>query len=247
MTIQRAQHSAGELAWRFGATTLPINSQLLVNADECVVVQSAGAVLGVITSGSHWLHPQPFPFLESSVVGPNVHAEVWFVKTATVPGFKFGGQIGVIVEPVSRIGCNLRVSGDFSMVANNPIAIVVTLLSTGAADATPLVQWAASLLLHETKDIVSMVTEVEQLSFLEPEMVRRLSELLPGRLDSLAQAGLQLGEVGALSLSISDEDQSALTSAAQKETKRSQIVCAQCGAQHDGGRFCVQCGAPLAT
>ena len=249
MTIQRSQEAAGQLAWRFGSQSLAINSQLIVQADECVVVCLNGAVLGVITSGNHWLHPQPFPFLGQAIAGSNVQTELWFVKTTKVMGLQFGGLVGDVVEADLKIPCHVRSFGDFSLVATNPIAVVVALLSSGTDDSTPLVQWAAGLILHELKDIVTMAAEVEEVSFLKPDMVRRISELLPTRLDAFAQAGLQLGEIGSVTLSISEEDQAALKAAAQKRAaaRNAKVTCGRCNTEHSGGRFCVQCGAPLGT
>jgi len=247
MTIQRSQEAAGQLAWRFGNQSPAVNSQLLVQPDECVVVCLNGAILGVITSGNHWLHPQPFPFLGQAIVGSNVQVELWFVRTTKVSGLQFGGLVGDILEPDLKIPCHVRSFGEFSLVATNPIAVVVALLSSGTEDSTPLVQWAAGLMLHELKDIVTMAAEVEEVSFLKPDMVRRISELLPTRLDALAQAGLELGEIGSVTLSISEEDRAALTAASLKKAaaRIAKVICGRCSTEHAGGRFCVQCGGPL--
>jgi membrane protease subunit (stomatin/prohibitin family) len=259
-TIQRPHDAAG-LVWLAPGVPYPINCQLVVAENECIVAALDGVVLGVVPSGTHWLHPQPFPFLASAIVSnASIRAELWFVKTTLAA--QFGGSLGEMVDPVTEVECSPRALGDYSLKVSDPARLVAGCIGQRDATGQAMSQWAANIVFSRVREVVGNFVGVEGKSILDQEVTRRLAEEVPrGGLERLEQAGLAFGQLGNVTINFSDEDFKALRAAAAARARKrmeeakaaieaqarggAQIHCARCGTGHDGGRFCTACGQPL--
>jgi membrane protease subunit (stomatin/prohibitin family) len=259
LSIQRSPEASTALLERFENPQPPINSQLTVASDECVVVALNGAVLGVVPPGVHWLHPQPFPFLVPAIVGGNVvQAELWFVKTVTMVGLRFGGAVSSVTDAATNVTCTPRVMGTFALTIRDPVRVVQGCMGQGI-DAEPLLAWAKQVVMRKLAS--ALTSEVEGgRSILAQDLMPSVLERLPGELGELEKSGLAASHFGEAMLSFSDEDRTALSDASKRavmaklaamaapaaETPAPVRRCTRCGRPHDGGRFCVDCGGPLA-
>jgi membrane protease subunit (stomatin/prohibitin family) len=257
LSIQRSPEASTALLERFENPQPPINSQLTVASDECVVVALNGAVLGVVPPGVHWLHPQPFPFLVPAIVGGNlVQAELWFVKTVTMVGIRFGGALGSVIDTLTQVECTPRAMGTFALTVRDPVRVVQGCMGQGI-DGERLVNWAKGIVTRKLASLLASEVAGGR-SVLGPDLIPAALERLPGEVGELESAGVAASHFGEVMLSFSDEDRTALSDASKRvvQAKLAAMAapavqaparrCTQCGRPHDAGRFCVDCGGPLA-
>jgi membrane protease subunit (stomatin/prohibitin family) len=259
LSIQRSPEAGTALLERFENPQPPLNSQLTVANDECVVVALNGAVLGVVPPGVHWLHPQPFPFLVPAIVGGNlVQAELWFVKTVTLVGIRFGGALSSVTDPVTSITCTPRAMGTFALTARDPVRVIQACMGQNLTDADPLVGWAKQVVTRKLASVLASEVEGGR-SILAQDLMAAVLERLPGELGELESTGLVATHFGEVTLNFSEEDRTALSDANKKVAmaKLAAIAaaaapapgqrCTRCGRPHESGRFCVDCGGPLTS
>ncbi|HEX7600550.1 MAG TPA: SPFH domain-containing protein [Polyangiaceae bacterium] len=257
LVIQRPD-DAGGLVHRFENTLPPINSQLVVNADESVVVISNGAVLGVVPPGMHWLHPQPFPFLLPAIVGGNAfQTELWFVKSIPMVGIRFGGALPEVVDRVTQLAVSPRTMGDFSLVVRDPARLVAAMVGMSTGDLEPVLRWVKTLVLRQLGAAVGKEVEGGK-DVLSPGLVPDALDRVAGELGELESSGLAVTRFGEVMLTFSEADITALKDArvaaakakiaaaqAPKPAAASTLKCSKCSKVHEGGRFCVDCGGAL--
>jgi membrane protease subunit (stomatin/prohibitin family) len=244
-TIQRPSDAQVELLWRAPGDPFPINSQLLVGEQECVVATLNGVVLGVIPPGNHWLHPQPFPFLGSAVSGPHMASELWFVRTSPTRGFQFGGSLDVIDAETGE-QCTLRVMGTYSVGVSDPRRLVV--MCMGGTTREQITSWVSGIVLDRAKEAADLG---DVLSMLRPDTQRTLAERIRGGTEQLESSGLSLVQVDIVGILVSDEDRERLTAAKAAQAQEAMAAarsapaplrCAACGTANDRGHFCTACG-----
>jgi membrane protease subunit (stomatin/prohibitin family) len=259
LSIQRSPEASTALLERFENPQPPINSQLTVANDECVVVTLNGAVLGVVPPGVHWLHPQPFPFLVPAIVGGNlVQAELWFVKTVTMVGIRFGGALGCVTDPTTNVECTPRAMGSFALTVRDPVRVVQGCMGQ-SIDGEQLVNWAKGIVTRKLASALAIEVEGGR-SVLAQDLMPAVLERLPGELGELESSGLAATHFGEVMLNFSEEDRTALSDASKRAVQAKLAAmaaapaaqapaarCTRCGRPHDGGRFCVDCGGPLAS
>lgn len=256
LVIQRPAAAVNDLLHRSEHTQSPLNSQLIVAADECVVVASNGAVLGVVPPGMHWVHPQPFPFLVPAIVNASVlQAELWFVKTQPVSGIAFGGALPGVREPGTKVVCACRTFGDFALVACDPARLVSSCVGNGMSDAAPVLAWVKQLVMRQFAS--AFASEVEGgKSLTSPGLAPAVLERVQGELGELDAMGLSVSRFGNATITLSEDDRAAVRDAKMQAVQEAMSVkqaelaglrCTRCSKAHEGGRFCVDCGGSLAA
>lgn len=256
LVIQRPAEAANDLLVRSEHTQSPLNSQLIVAADECVVVVSNGVVLGTVPPGMHWVHPQPFPFLVPAIANASVlQAELWFVKTVPVMGLQFGGSLPGVREPGTKVMCVCRTFGDFALVVRDPALLIRSCLSNAMSDGAPVLGWVKQLVMRQFAS--AFAAEVESgKSLLSPALVPAVLERVMGALGELDAMGLGVSRFGEATISLSEDDRAAVRDAklqaaqeamAAKQAQIAGLRCTRCSKAHEGGRFCVDCGGSLAA
>lgn len=255
LSIQRPPGATDALAHRFPNPQPPLNSQLTVAADECVVVVCNGAVLGIAPPGVHWLHPQPFPFLLPAIVGGNaVQAELWFVKTAPIAGLQFGGALPTVTEPGTKVMCTCRAFGEFALTARDPARVVAACVGANATDAEPLLAWVKGLVMRQFAS--AFAKEVESGKSIQArDLVAAVLDRVAGELGELDGTGFGVPLFGTARVTVSEDDLAALRDAKVQAAMAQGIPparpvtlrCSRCSKPHEAGRFCVDCGGALAT
>ena len=198
----------------------------------------------------HWIDPQPFPFFGRFVQGANISTQLWFVQMKPVFGTRFGGAVGSILEPQTDVEVGVRAFGEFSVVVTDPVALVRA-IDGGGGDATAILAWVGACIMKKLKELLgSMSAEGEK--FLAPPAMKTISEKLPPMVDEVERAGLKVEGIASIQLLVSDEDMAAMKEAGAAKARAAiaarsaQKVCSRCQTAHEGGRFCVSCGTPLA-
>lgn len=255
LSIQRPPEAAAELVHRFANTLPPMNAQLIVAADEVVVVMSNGAALGVAPPGTHWLHPQPFPFLAPALVGgSSFRVELWFVKTVPIAGVQFGGSLPSVREPGTKVMCACRAFGDFALVVRDPARLVTACVGASMTETAALLGWVKQSVLRQFGSAFAKEVEGGK-SVQSPALVPAVLDRVAGELGELETMGLGVSRFGDATVSVSEGDMAALRDAKLQAALEAHppkpasagLRCGRCSKPHDGGRFCVDCGGGLVS
>jgi len=135
MMIARPDEAKAQVVWKHPDPTIPMKSQLTVEADEKAVFFKDGKVVATLDAGRHTLDSANLPFLSNlvdSFTGGNVFiAEVFFVNIREQAGIKFGGRIGNVEDPKSGIPVETMVHGEFSFRVTQPDVLITGLVGMG--------------------------------------------------------------------------------------------------------------------
>ena len=135
MMIARPDEAKAQVVWKHPDPTIPMKSQLTVEADEKAVFFKDGKVVATLDAGRHTLDSANLPFLSNlvdSFTGGNVFiAEVFFVNVREQAGVKFGGRIGNVEDPKSGVPVETMVHGEFSFRVTQPDVLITGLVGMG--------------------------------------------------------------------------------------------------------------------
>lgn len=219
MMLQRPDDKKGLVVWKHPENNIRMLSQLTVDADECAVFFKDGKVIGTLRAGRHTLHTSNIPFLSGFVeqfTGGNVLlAEVFYVLLRPIYGVQFGGQLGMMEDPVLGEMATPRVYGEFAFQVVNPEAFIVKysgVRATGGNDE--VLNWIKGQLLNSVRTVVGEVCEVEQKSLLQllrlqNELAQRFLQRCPG----LEEIGCRVVQMGNFHINLDEDDKARLTEA----------------------------------
>jgi membrane protease subunit (stomatin/prohibitin family) len=152
MMIARPDEAKQSIIYKHPDETVPMYSQLTVDADEVGVFFRDGQVVGTLRAGRHTLDSSNIPFLGGlidSFTGGNVFkAEVFFVSIREIPSIKFGGRIGSQEDPKTGMAVETMVHGDFSFRVVQPERLIVGLAGMAKTDNESFVGWFRDLFLR---------------------------------------------------------------------------------------------------
>ena len=157
MMIARPDEAKAQVVWKHPDPTIPMKSQLTVEADEKAVFFKDGKVVATLEAGRHTLDSANLPFLSNlvdSFTGGNVFiAEVFFVNVREQAGIKFGGRIGNVEDPKSGIPVETLVHGEFSFRVTQPDVLITGLVGMGRV-ADGVSPWMKEQVLKVIRDRV---------------------------------------------------------------------------------------------
>lgn len=219
MMLQRPDDKKGLVVWKHPEGNIRMLSQLTIDADECAVFFKDGKVIGTLRAGRHTLHTSNIPFLSGFVeqfTGGNVLlAEVFFVLLRPIYGVQFGGQLGMMEDPVLGEMATPRVYGEFAFQVTNPEAFIVKYSGVRASgNNDEVLNWIKGQLLNSVRTVVGEVCEVEQKSLLQllrlqNELAQRFLQRCPG----LEEIGCRVVQMGNFHINLDDDDKQRLTEA----------------------------------
>ena len=155
MMIARPDEAKAQVVWKHPDPTIPMKSQLTVEADEKAVFFKDGKVVATLEAGRHTLDTANLPFLSNlvdSFTGGNVFiAEVFFVNVREQAGIKFGGPIGNVEDPKSGIPVETMVHGEFSFRVVQPDTLITGLVGMGRV-ADGVSPWMKEQVLKVIRD-----------------------------------------------------------------------------------------------
>lgn len=159
MMIARPDDAKSHVVWKHPDPTIPMKSQLTVEADEVCVFFRDGKVVATLPPGRHTLDSANLPFLSNlvdSFTGGNVFiAEVFFVSMTEQVGVKFGGPIGHVEDPKSGVPVQTLVHGEFSFKVIDAKQLITGLVGMGRAESFQVRLWMKEQVLKVIRDRVA--------------------------------------------------------------------------------------------
>jgi membrane protease subunit (stomatin/prohibitin family) len=159
LAIARPDHAKADVIFKHPDQTIPMKSQLTVDADELALFFRDGKFMGQFSAGRHTLDSGNIPFLGQLVdkfTGGNVFlAEVFFVNTREMTSLKFGGQIGKIRDAQSGLLASLMVHGTFSAKVIDPPKLVIGMVGMQKSEGNGFMTWFRQLVLKTIKDDIA--------------------------------------------------------------------------------------------
>jgi membrane protease subunit (stomatin/prohibitin family) len=214
LAIARPDDAKPQVVWKHPDPTIPMKSQLTVEADERALFFRDGKVVANLGPGRHTLETSNLPFLSSLVdrfTGGNVFvAEVFFVNVREHAGVKFGGRIGHVEDPKSGVPVDTMVHGEFSFRVTDPEKLVVGLVGMGRAESYAVGAWMKEQVLKVVRDRVGELCVLNRWPLLDVTSGAYTEEIerdVLGRLgEHVAPYGIQVVRLGNFVVGIDDED-----------------------------------------
>ncbi|MDP6538720.1 MAG: SPFH domain-containing protein [Planctomycetota bacterium] len=214
MMVARPDDAKAHVVWKHPDPTIPLKSQLTVEADERAVFFRDGEVVQTLEAGRHTLDSSNLPFLSDLVdrfTGGNVFiAEVFFVNVREHVGVKFGGRIGHVEDPKSGVPAETMVHGEFSFRVTDPEKLIVGLVGMGRAESYLVRSWMKEQVLKVIRDRVAELLVKNKWPLLDvtsgayTEEIER--DVLAGLAEHVGAYGVEIVRLGNFVIAIDEED-----------------------------------------
>lgn len=214
MMIARPDDAKSQVVWKHPDQTIPMKSQLTVEADERAIFFRDGKVVAVLDAGRHTLDSANLPFLSNlvdSFTGGNVFiAEVFFVNVREHAGVKFGGRIGHVEDPKSGVPVETMVHGEFSFRVTNPEQLILGLVGMGRAESHLVRAWMKEQVLKVIRDQTAELFVKEKWPLLDVTSGAYTEEIESTVLAGLAKHvdpyGIEIVRLGNFVIAIDEDD-----------------------------------------
>lgn len=223
LMIARPDSAKDQLVYKHPDQTIPNRAQLTVDADEAAVFFKDGSIVGTLRSAGvghrHTLSTESIPFLDRIVdkfTGGNVFVtDLFFVTLRPVFNQRFGGELGMMEDPLLGEVVTPRIYGTFSFQIVAPEAFIVKYMGVqGGKSNEDLLQWISGLMMNSIKTVIGQVCVSEQKSMLQlMPMQQLLAEKFMESTPDLNEIGARIVEMGQFQLNLSDEDEQRLKDA----------------------------------
>lgn len=252
MMIARPDEKKDLLCYKHPDQTVPMFSQLTVDADEAAVFFRDGSVVGTLrTAGAgqrHSLSSQNIPFLGGLVdkmTGGNVFVtDLFFVTTRPIYNVRFGGELGYLEDPMLGEMVTPRIYGTMAFQVVNPEAFIVKYTGVRATSAQEQEQWIKGLFMNSVKTVVGEICDGEGKSFLQlMGLQQRFKEAFVARAPDLNEIGVRIVDVGEFAINLSDDDERTLKNAqaeigeAKRAARKAKIKIDQAQAEAQARQF----------
>ncbi len=214
MMVARPDGTKAQVVWKHPDPTIPMKSQLTVDADEKAIFFRDGKVVSTLDAGRHTLDSSNLPFLSNlvdSFTGGNVFvAEVFFVNVREHPGIKFGGRIGHVEDPKSGVPVETMVHGEFSFRVTDPVKLILGLVGMGRAESALVKAWLKEQVLKVLRDTIAELIVKQKWPLLDVTSGAYTEELETSVLEKLTSHvqdyGVQIARMGNFVIGIDEED-----------------------------------------
>jgi membrane protease subunit (stomatin/prohibitin family) len=252
MMIARPDDKKDLLVWKHTDPTIPMFSQLTVDADEAAVFFRDGAIVGTLrTAGAgnrHTLSTQNIPFLSrlvDSFTGGNIFTtDLFFVTMRPIFNVPFGDKLGYMEDPLLGEMVTPRIYGNFSFQVVNPEALIVRYLGIRATTPQEQRKWIQDSLVSSIKTVVGNVCDAQQVSLLQiMKMTNDLRTAFVTSAPDLNAIGIQILEVSKFDINLDEDDENRLKEAqaeigaAKRAARKAQIGIAQAQAEAQQRQF----------
>lgn len=240
LMIARPDSAKSQLIYKHPEKTIPNGAQLTIDADEAVVFFRDGAIVGTLrTAGAgqrHTLRSENIPFLGKIIdkfTGGDVFVtDLYFVTLRPVFDQRFGGELGLIEDPMLGELVTPRIFGTYAFQVVDPEAFILKYAGMGGNRSNDdLLAWVNGLFMNSIKTVVGALCVTEQKSLLQlmpmqDQIGKKLLEVAP----DLNAIGCRITQVGQFSLNLNDQDQARLkTAQAELGTAKRAAKVAQIG------------------
>jgi membrane protease subunit (stomatin/prohibitin family) len=223
LMIARPDSAKSQLIYKHPEKTIPNGAQLTIDADEAVVFFRDGAIVGTLrTAGAgqrHTLRTENIPFLGGIVdkfTGGDVFVtDLYFVTLRPVFDQRFGGELGLIEDPMLGELVTPRIFGTYAFQVIDPEAFILKYAGMGGNRSNDdLLGWINGLFMNSIKTVIGALCVTEQKSLLQllpmqDQIGKKLLEVAP----DLNAIGCRITQIGQFSLNLSDTDTSRLKTA----------------------------------
>lgn len=223
LMIARPDAAKSQLIYKHPDKTIPNGAQLTIDADEAAVFFRDGAIVGTLrTAGAgqrHSLRSENIPFLNRIVdklTGGDVFVtDLFFVTMRPVFDQRFGGELGLIEDPMLGELITPRIYGSYAFQVVEPEAFILKYVGLqGDRSNDELLTWINGLFLNSIKTVIGQLCVTEQKSVLQllpmqDQIGKKLLEVAP----DLNAIGCRIVQIGQFSLNLSDQDEARLKAA----------------------------------
>jgi len=214
MMVARPDGTKSQIVWKHPDKTIPMKSQLTVDADEQAIFFRDGKVVEVMDAGRYTLDSSNLPFLSNlvdSFTGGNVfQTEVFFVNVREHPGIKFGGRIGHVEDPKSGVPVETMVHGEFSFRVTDARQLIVGLVGMGRAESFMVKAWMKEQVLKVLRDNIAELIVKQKWPLLDVTSGAYTEEIEVSTLASMGKHvsdyGIEIVRFGNFVIGIDDED-----------------------------------------
>ena len=214
MMVARPDDAKSQVVWKHPDPTIPMKSQLTVEADECAVFFRDGKIVKTMSAGRCTLDSSNLPFLSNlidSFTGGNVFiAEVFFVSIREFTGIKFGGRIGHVEDPKSGVPVETMVHGEFSFRVVEPEKLILGLVGMGRAESHHVRSWMKEQVLKVIRDRVAELLVKTKWPLLDVTSGAYTEEIeqdvLAGLAAHVQSYGVEIVRLGNFVVGIDEED-----------------------------------------
>jgi membrane protease subunit (stomatin/prohibitin family) len=197
MMVARPDGTKSQVVWKHPESTIPMKSQLTVEADEVAVFFRDGKVESVLPPGRHTLDSSNLPFLSDLVdkfTGGNVFiAEVFFVSVREITGVKFGGRVGHVEDPKSGVPVECMVHGEFSFKVTDAEQLITGLVGMGRTESHLVRSWMKEQVLKVVRDRIAELLVKNKWPLLDVTSGAYTEEI---EVDVIAGIGKHVGSYG---------------------------------------------------
>jgi membrane protease subunit (stomatin/prohibitin family) len=207
----------GQLLFKWPDRQLRRWTRVVVDVDESALFVSQGRVVGSLAPGRHQLDATELPFLgelADALSGGNAYdSELFFVTTREITDLPFGGPVDSVRDPESTFVVGLRAFGDYALHVIDPGALVLNLVGTvDLSDPASVTHWSAEQVMRAVRTTV--VAQISTAGWGVLGLAAHSQEIeaasVPAANATLARYGLQVTQLGNVTVSLHDEDQQAL-------------------------------------
>ncbi len=223
MMIARPDEAKKYIVYKHPEQTIPMFSQLTVDADEAAVFFRDGSLVGVLrTAGAgqrHTLSTGNIPFLSNlvdSFTGGNIFiTDLYFVTMRPMRGARFGGSLPPIKDPELEITLTPRIHGEYAWQVTAPDAFIVGYVGLGPQQSNEQIErWITTKFMNAVKKslpqfIIRQKIEVQSLAAYHDE----IGQMFMQRCEDLSSIGVQFLQLGDFSINFDDENQKRLEEA----------------------------------
>lgn len=223
MMIARPDTTKGLLVYKHPDQTVPKHSQLTIDADDAVVFFRDGSVVGTLRTAGvgqrHRLTTENIPFLGQIIdkfTGGDVFVtELYFVTMRPVYDQRFGGELGLMEDPMLGEMVTPRIYGTFAFQVVDPEPFIIKYMGlSGQRSNEDLLRWISGKFMNGIKTVLGQVLVSEQKSMLElMPMQQMLAERFAAYAPDLAEIGCRIAEIGEFHINLSDDDEQRLRDA----------------------------------
>jgi membrane protease subunit (stomatin/prohibitin family) len=216
--IARPDFAKNALVYKHPDTNIRKGTELTVEADEVALFFRDGTIRGTLPPGRHTLSSDNVPFLGmliDAATGGNLYiSEIYFVTTRELPGVKFGGPIGDLMDPQTEQIVSMAVYGEFSVKVTNPEQFVVGFVGLRKTTNDEILAWFKQLFQRTIKDAIAELIVKQNWPLLKVTSGAFTEEICE---EVITRAGPHIGKyglsvinLGNFHASMSEEDQQRL-------------------------------------
>ena len=223
LTVARPDDKKDLIVFKHPDPTIPKYAQLTVDADEAAVFVRDGAIVGVLRSlgagQRHTLTSENIPFLDQIIdkltAGNVFMTDLYFVTLRPIYDQPFGGELGLIEDPLLGEMITPRIFGTFSFLIEDPLAFLLKYTGLRAAGSNDdVLRWIKGLLLNSIRTVMGQVLVEQQTSMLQlMSMQQTLALRFAQSAPELAEIGCRILTMGQFQVNIGDADRERLAAA----------------------------------